>query len=1169
LRDTIQRLKRILDESVHDARLLDLGLADKPDAVNAPWGYESAAPRAFESLQEAFDMYDRRLLILGEPGAGKSIALRRLALAMAIDAERDPEAPIPLVVNLSTFRFESSTPSRVSKLARAEHSGDDVSAQKSDAFEEWLASEFAERPGMPRTIARRWVSEGRVAAFLDGLDEVNDERRADLAVLLNDTYIKDKADSVVVICSRAAEYLPLQQLKTARLQLPGAIVIQAPSAEQIDDYLTAAGATGLRNALGRDKALYELAKTPLTLSIMTLAYEGRSADTILTSQRLADQRHQLMETFVARMLQRLERRQRAAESGSEPETDISPDSYRYRPEQVNRYLSWLAIRLSVRMQTACGLRRFHSFLAREAIGQEDWVASWLVLVARGALMVGVLVFALAMTAPKTRAGLTVAAILLGGACAIYVILTQVRRLWPSDPEPIAGIGGAIVVAGASGLASHSLARTLPFQVAALDVGLIATAALITLIVLCLAIAEGDTEVAVPVVGMTALGAIIGIVCVKNGWFIGSAGRTIACSVVVGQVTGFCVFAYREVRGRRRIAMLCLAIVATAAGIVFTEIVVGFLPTNWVVMMAVLSCALALCLVVAQRPAWPTALLGLAAITGHVAYGYDGSVLATTALGVVWLLIVLALSSTGEMRVLERVVERAEDSMDQWLLTPATLAAAAVARGLPWRPRDLLRYGGRAMILKPFSGDVEFIHRRVRDHFALRELIPRLQDSDPRRRPEVIRALGFQGVAALDTLGELALEGTVSEKVAAVSALSRISAPEVMPFFERALEDTDAEVREAVVRGLRHTERTARVSVLKRMASDPGLGVRQAVLDAAAALQWPDSRLFDELFRAMLDDGRDVLEILRHTAMISTGRHESIGPDGFFVPLPSGLTDAAQIALGQLLVDNHPRIRAAACDWSAANDRRENCVAIIHLLRRDSDAAVRTSAAYALGRLGNRGNTEPLVDALWDKNEAVRATAAGALGALSHPLGEKEANRLLVLLQDRSADVRREVAGALVLLRNQRSLVGLIRLLRDRDQDVRVAAVMALGAIGGPEVERPLLRCLDDPDVRVCQQAAHTLARLGSGGDEFRRMVSHRSKVKRELAVLYFAQARDSVDGKLLSVDVDGLGPWLDPKDPVSQERVLQCSTKLGLSVDEVRNRYEALSRDLGLMVDWM
>src|SRR5262249_31950660 len=134
------------------------------------------------------------------------------------------------------------------------------------SFERWVISELETLYRIRRSVAERWISSGQVAALLDGLDEVNDERRASVVRLLNATYLQHHRGSVVVVCSRIAESQPLQADKVNRLQLRGAVTLQPLSGEQIARYLDAANAQGLREALAREPGLYELAESPLTLS---------------------------------------------------------------------------------------------------------------------------------------------------------------------------------------------------------------------------------------------------------------------------------------------------------------------------------------------------------------------------------------------------------------------------------------------------------------------------------------------------------------------------------------------------------------------------------------------------------------------------------------------------------------------------------------------------------------------------------------------------------------------------------------------------------------------------------------------------------------------------------------------------------------------------------------
>ncbi len=63
--------------------------------------------------------------------------------------------------------------------------------------------------------------------------------------------------------------------------------------------------------------------------------------------------------------------------------------------------------------------------------------------------------------------------------------------------------------------------------------------------------------------------------------------------------------------------------------------------------------------------------------------------------------------------------------------------------------------------------------------------------------------------------------------------------------------------------------------------------------------------------------------------------------------------------------------------------------------------------------------------------------------------------------------------------------------------------------------------------------------------------------------------KDETEKALLSRDVDGVGPWLDPKDSIDNRRVKIVAEKLKMPEDEVRRRYEKLDEKIGLKLAWV
>jgi hypothetical protein len=85
------------------------------------------------------------------------------------------------------------------------------------------------------------------------------------------------------------------------------VSLQPLSADQVQQYLDAGGSrmAGLRELVARDDATRELARSPLLLSVMTLAYQDAAADTRLAAAIDDEQRRaHIFDTYIDRMFAR-------------------------------------------------------------------------------------------------------------------------------------------------------------------------------------------------------------------------------------------------------------------------------------------------------------------------------------------------------------------------------------------------------------------------------------------------------------------------------------------------------------------------------------------------------------------------------------------------------------------------------------------------------------------------------------------------------------------------------------------------------------------------------------------------------------------------------------------------------------------------------------------------
>ncbi len=100
-----------LRQSLHNAVRLTLGMERRDDAVSLPWEamwYRPEKPPqplpAGTRVSEIFQKTKQQLLILGEPGAGKTTTMLELARDLLEKAKADNTQPIPVLVSLSSWK---------------------------------------------------------------------------------------------------------------------------------------------------------------------------------------------------------------------------------------------------------------------------------------------------------------------------------------------------------------------------------------------------------------------------------------------------------------------------------------------------------------------------------------------------------------------------------------------------------------------------------------------------------------------------------------------------------------------------------------------------------------------------------------------------------------------------------------------------------------------------------------------------------------------------------------------------------------------------------------------------------------------------------------------------------------------------------------------------------
>jgi len=134
----------------------------------------------------------------------------------------------------------------------------------------------------------------------------------------------------------------------------------------------------------------------------------------------------------------------------------------------------------------------------------------------------------------------------------------------------------------------------------------------------------------------------------------------------------------------------------------------------------------------------------------------------------------------------------------------------------------------------------------------------------------------------------------------------------------------------------------------------------------------------------------------------------------------------------------------------------------------------------------------------------------------------------------------------------------------------MAVIRALGQLGDDQVVAPLLAKLDDQDPEVGATAAGILHAFGEpkGVKALTRFLASDEVEIRQAAVCAYAQQKDPHDQRLLSRDLDAIGPWRDPQNTVSDDQVVEAASRLNISPEQVRSRFEVMAGELNLKLGW-
>jgi hypothetical protein len=187
--------------------------------------------------------YGNRMLILGDPGAGKTTTLLTLSKKLIDRAKTDENSPIPVIIEATNYRpnLPQRTENFIQKIFYGSASivtprrGKELEENGGEVFKKWLIDQIGYEVGASRKLDQ--IEEGlesgqQFIPLIDGLDEIDPAIQTALIKAINQC-LQENASMPLVVCCRSRSYDQENFIGS----LNGAVFIQPMNDAQIKAYL--------------------------------------------------------------------------------------------------------------------------------------------------------------------------------------------------------------------------------------------------------------------------------------------------------------------------------------------------------------------------------------------------------------------------------------------------------------------------------------------------------------------------------------------------------------------------------------------------------------------------------------------------------------------------------------------------------------------------------------------------------------------------------------------------------------------------------------------------------------------------------------------------------------------------------------------------------------------
>lgn len=216
------------------------------------WGmqYDSRSTEVLSSYGEIAHLFqqtgiDGRILILGEPGMGKTHTLVAVGQVLLQQA-RQTGGPVPVLIDLSGWQGET--------------------------LRTWLINYLWEDYRIAKTIAEDWLDIPQLTLLFDGFDHLPTGQQRSCAHAI-DTLLRTSPNQTAILCCRRKV---LEETGITFGYFNSGVNITPLAAQQVKDYTTALNRPDLWQGIKGSKVLQVLARVPLHLTMLGVMYQGQA-----------------------------------------------------------------------------------------------------------------------------------------------------------------------------------------------------------------------------------------------------------------------------------------------------------------------------------------------------------------------------------------------------------------------------------------------------------------------------------------------------------------------------------------------------------------------------------------------------------------------------------------------------------------------------------------------------------------------------------------------------------------------------------------------------------------------------------------------------------------------------------------------------------------------------